>query len=101
MPQRTGTTARRRTPVRDDADVRVAIYLRISSDRYGDELGIDRQEKLCRKLCADRGWKVQEVYRKDNNKSAYDLDVKRLDYKRMMRDIQGGHVNAIVAYNGD
>lgn len=78
----------------------VAIYLRISNDPTKDELGVDRQEKACRELIAAKGWQVYDVY-KDNDKSAWNLNVVRLEYERMIRDIKAGKVRAIVAFNGD
>jgi N6-adenosine-specific RNA methylase IME4 len=53
---------------------RCAIYARISSDRDDTQLGVDRQEQDCRKLCADRGWTVSGVYA-DNDISAADPNV--------------------------
>ncbi|MCZ9336905.1 recombinase family protein [Streptomyces sp. TRM76130] len=41
---------------------RVGIYVRISKDRKGQELGIQRQEKACRELCERMGWGVLKVY---------------------------------------
>jgi site-specific DNA recombinase len=51
--------------------VRASIYLRMSYDRTGEGLGIDRQEKECRALCEEKGWEVSEerIYR-DNDISA-------------------------------
>jgi site-specific DNA recombinase len=97
---RKSTTRGRYTAPKETTDTYCAIYLRISDDKKGEAIGVDRQERLCRKLARDKGWKVHDVYR-DNDKSAYDLTVIRLDYERMMRDIKAGKVQAIVAYNGD
>lgn len=45
------------------------LYLRISLDRSGDELGVDRQESACRALCERNAWAVRNVYA-DNDISA-------------------------------
>jgi hypothetical protein len=42
--------------------VRVAIYVRISSDRTGAGLGVARQEEDCRALCERLGWTVARAY---------------------------------------
>jgi thiamine kinase-like enzyme len=42
---------------------RVGIYVHISKDRKGQELGIQRQEKACRELCERLGWSVLKVLR--------------------------------------
>lgn len=45
------------------------IYCRISLDRTGEELGVQRQEQECRALCEEHGWDVSEVI-VDNDLSA-------------------------------
>ena len=39
--------------------VRAAIYCRISDDKDGEGLGVERQEEDGRKLCLQRGWTVE------------------------------------------
>ena len=53
-----------------DPDRPKGIYVRISQDRQGAELGVVRQEADCRALCERKGWSVVEVYA-DNDTSAY------------------------------
>jgi site-specific DNA recombinase len=76
-----------------------AIYARISSDQAGTGLGVQRQLEDCRKLAADRGWIVAEEY-VDNDISAYGGKV-RPAYARMLRDIEDGRRDAIIAYHQD
>ncbi|MCH8613561.1 recombinase family protein [Arsenicicoccus dermatophilus] len=45
------------------------VYCRISLDKTGLELGVDRQERACLELAERMGWTVAEVYR-DNSVSA-------------------------------
>jgi DNA invertase Pin-like site-specific DNA recombinase len=75
------------------------VYCRISLDRSGDGLGVDRQERLCRKLAADRGWPVAEIY-VDNDKSAYS-GKPRPAYGRMIRDIEAGLRDAVLCVDLD
>src|SRR3954467_5697610 len=49
--------------------VQASIYVRISLDKTGEGLGVERQEEACRKLCADHRWQVREVFC-DNDISA-------------------------------
>lgn len=51
------------------ADARATIYARLSMDRTGEGLGVERQIKACRKLCTEHGWTVAEVFT-DNDTSA-------------------------------
>jgi DNA invertase Pin-like site-specific DNA recombinase len=81
--------------------MRVAIYARISDDRAGAGLGVARQEKECRALCDSRGWKVAEVYA-DNDVSASRYSRKRrAGYDAMLRAVEAGEVDAIVAWHTD
>lgn len=64
-PRRSARKATRSGPVP------ASIYVRMSLDKTGAGLGIDRQEKQCRELCELNGWEVSEdrVFR-DNDISA-------------------------------
>ncbi|MCW2678806.1 MAG: invertase Pin, partial [Frankiales bacterium] len=44
--------------------------MRISDDRTGDALGVERQEQDCRALAKRKGWTVSKVYR-ENDTSAF------------------------------
>ncbi len=76
------------------------IYCRISSDGTGEALGVARQEADARKLCADRGWTVVDVF-SDNDKSAYDRRKTRTRYRDMLQAVKDGRINAIVAWHPD
>lgn len=78
--------ARRRTTTKPSLtpDDTCVLYLRISLDRTGDELGVERQETECRKLAERNGWTVTEVY-KDNDVSATS-GVIRPEFERLLAD---------------
>ncbi|HWS45342.1 MAG TPA: recombinase family protein [Acidimicrobiia bacterium] len=76
-----------------------AIYCRISFDKAGEGLGVERQEALCRKLAKERGWPVAEVY-VDNDRSAYS-GKPRPGYQRMLADIEAGLRDAVVCVDLD
>lgn len=77
--------------------VRAAVYVRISKDRTGEALGVERQEQDCRELVARQGWELFDVYQ-DNDISAYS-GKPRPGYRRMLEDIQAGKIDAIVAWD--
>ncbi|WP_106814259.1 recombinase family protein [Microbacterium timonense] len=79
--------------------MRAAIYTRISKDTEGTELGVQRQELDCRREADRRGWNVVQVYT-DNDVSATRSKV-RPEYQRMLRDIESGHVQAVVVWAVD
>ncbi len=66
-----------------------AIYLRISLDRTGEELGVDRQREDCEEIARQRGWRVVETY-VDNSISASKRKVRRPSYDRMVADHAAG-----------
>jgi site-specific DNA recombinase len=76
---------------------RAAIYCRISDDRNKDELGVTRQEQVCRRLARARGWQVVEPPFVDDDKSAFS-GKHRDAYERMCEAIKAGEVDAIVTW---
>lgn len=81
------------------AAVRVGLYVRISSDPNGTELGVKRQEKELRALCKRRGWVVVDVYC-DNDVSASG-SAKRPEYDRLFDDVRSGRITAVAAWAFD
>jgi len=77
-----------------------AIYTRISKDPTGTGLGVSRQEEDCRALAEARGWVVEHVYC-DNDVSAYDRRRVRPAYEELLRDLESGVVDGLVAYHSD
>jgi DNA invertase Pin-like site-specific DNA recombinase len=78
---------------------RTALYLRQSLDKHGDMLAVDRQRDGCRALCADRGWTDLAEYI-DNDTSATN-GKPRPAYARLLADIDGGKVTALVVWDLD
>jgi DNA invertase Pin-like site-specific DNA recombinase len=76
-----------------------AIYVRISQDRAGAGLGVERQETECRDLAERLGWTVVDVYC-DNDISAF-TGKRRPDYERMLDDIAAGRISAVIAWHPD
>lgn len=79
--------------------VTTAIYARISQDNDGEQLGVDRQERLCRDLAAERGLEVSNVL-VDNDVSAYRRK-KRPGFERLVSMLQSGEISTVVAYHAD
>lgn len=77
----------------------VALYLRMSEDRSGDGLGVERQRADCRAYAARRGWTVAEEYI-DNDVSASSGKI-RPSYKRMLADVEARRVDGVVAWDLD
>lgn len=78
---------------------RTAIYARISDDRSGERLGVERQKADCHKIAEARGWTVTEAY-VDNDISAYS-GKERPRFEQMLADIESGQFNAVVTYHQD
>lgn len=76
-----------------------AIYVRISRDRVGAGLGIERQETECRELAARLGLTVVAVYA-DNDLSAYS-GKPRPAYLRLLAEVEAGRIGAVLAWHTD
>lgn len=78
---------------------RAVVYCRISRDRAGAGLGVERQEVDCRALADRLGWSVVAVH-SDNDLSAYS-GKPRPGYRALLADVRGGHADAVVAWHLD
>ncbi len=76
-----------------------AIYCRISRDPGHDELGVRRQEKDCRELCAKHNLDVLEVI-VDDDRSAY-RGKRRLGYEQLRQLLKDGAIKVVVAWHPD
>lgn len=78
---------------------KAGLYERISDDREGLELGVDRQDEDLRAAAAREGDIVVDVYR-DNDLSASTRSRKsRPEYGRMLADARAGRITRIRAYS--
>ncbi|WP_075863327.1 recombinase family protein [Gordonia sp. CNJ-863] len=76
-----------------------AIYARISSDKTGAGLGVERQEADCRELAERLGYRVTHVL-KDNDISAYS-GKPRPSYQRLLELMQNGEIEVVLAWHTD
>jgi DNA invertase Pin-like site-specific DNA recombinase len=76
-----------------------AIYARISQDRTGEALGVQRQIADCQAEAERRGWPVAEVY-VDDDLSAWN-GKPRPAYARLLADVRDGLRDAVVVYHLD
>lgn len=84
----------------EPADPQLAcIYCRMSEDREGGGLGIERQREDCEQLAAQLGLTVVRVYT-DNDLSAYS-GKPRPDYQQMLIDLQAGLYGVVLAWHTD
>ena len=83
----------------EQTTVRAAVYCRISMDRTGAGLGVARQRADCEKLAHHLGWRIVDLY-VDNDVSAYSGRA-RPEYERLLKAIDAGQVNAVVAWHQD
>ena len=75
------------------------IYARISKDRVGAGLGVERQAKDCRALAKSLGWSVLRV-ESDNDISAYS-GKPRPAYRRTLAALESGEATAVIAWHTD
>lgn len=79
--------------------IRTAMYARISQDRSGERLSVERQKKDCYEVAERQGWTITEEYI-DNDMSAY-LGKLRPRFAEMLTDIEARKFDAVVAYHPD
>lgn len=79
---------------------RYAIYRRISKDPKGESASPAIQEKECRRLAAERGYEIVEVYT-DVDRSAYKQDVVRPQYEAMLRAMATGTIEGVLVWKLD
>lgn len=79
--------------------MRAAIYCRISRDMSGESLGVTRQLEDCRALVGTLGWTEVAVY-SDNDISAAS-GKPRPQYRQMLKAIEAGEIEAVVAWAPD
>ncbi len=78
---------------------RAALYTRISRDREGAGLGVDRQREDCEELARTLGWEIVAVHT-DNDLSAYS-GKPRAGYKALLADLRAGRADAVITWHTD
>lgn len=75
------------------------IYARISDDRAGDGLGVQRQEEDCRELAKAHGFDIVKVFT-DNDVSAFS-GRKRPGYLAMLESLRRGEASRVYVWASD
>jgi DNA invertase Pin-like site-specific DNA recombinase len=78
---------------------RAAIYTRISKDRNGESLAVERQEAACRKLARVPGYRVVGVYT-DNDISAFNGKTRK-GFEAMLTDLRAGKFDVLLCQHTD
>lgn len=78
---------------------RAVIYCRMSRDREGGGLGVDRQRADCQALAERLDWQVISVHQ-DNDISAYS-GKPRPGYRALLEDLRHGRADAVIAWHTD
>lgn len=79
--------------------IRAAVYSRITLDKYGEGLGVERQQVACQELARERGWRIVAAF-EDNDVSAYSRK-RRPGFEALTDEIEAGRVDAVVTYAVD
>ena len=80
--------------------LRSAIYARLSLDRTGEGVSVERQLADCRALAARHEWAVVAEYR-DDSKSAWRRDRCRPGWDSLLEAIKNDELDAVVVWHGD
>jgi site-specific DNA recombinase len=76
---------------------RVAIYARYSTDMQSPT-SVEDQLRLCRKICANNGWSVDEVFTDDAISGKID---QRPGFERLRSKVVAGHFDVVVTESLD
>ena len=79
--------------------MRAAIYTRISDDRTGEEVGVDRQFKGCSELADTLGWEIVARF-SDNDISAYSGKT-RPGFEALLEAMKSQRVDALIVWHVD
>lgn len=79
--------------------LRAATYCRISDDKAGQGLGVERQRQDCEQVVLSRGW-APVLALSDNDVSAYS-GKPRPGYARLLEAVRDGQVDVVVAWHPD
>jgi site-specific DNA recombinase len=79
--------------------MQVAIYTRISKDREGAGLGVERQRQDCEEIAAQLGWTVVGTF-VDNDTGAYS-GRRRPGYEALCEALESGRAKAVIAWHTD
>src|SRR4029450_5069126 len=79
---------------------KAGVYVRISHDKTGEGLGVERQRVDCLELIKRNGWQFVDLY-PDNDTSAWQHRKGRPQYERMIEDVKAGGITAVVAWHPD
>lgn len=82
-----------------DAQIKVAIYARLSLDRHDTGLGVERQIQECREWAEQHGMTVLDRVYQDNDASAT-KGVRRKDFEALLQDLPGTGV-AVLCWHTD
>ncbi|MDV8146265.1 recombinase family protein [Arthrobacter sp. B10-11] len=77
--------------------MKAIVYVRISSDRKGEEAGVTRQREDCVKRAAERGWEVVEVLT-DNDISASGKRL-RPGFEAMLKALANDEAQVVIAWD--
>lgn len=95
----TATLTRAVAEVASTSALRAVRYFRISDDKAGQGLGVERQDEDTADLLARRGYREVGVY-SDNDISAWS-GKPRPGYLALVEEIRAGRVDVIVVYRAD
>lgn len=81
-----------------DNSITAVIYTRISLDKTGEALGVERQEAACRSLCESRGYNVTRVISENSVSATKGV---RPGFGELLQLVKQRRVDVVVAYKVD
>src|SRR5262245_41427496 len=92
-------TTTQRTPA--VAQVRAAIYERVSSEEQVEGYSLEAQDRAGRLYCEAHSWEIIDVYRDEGKSARTDDLARRPAFQRLLADAEAGRFDAIVVHKLD
>ncbi|HJB10758.1 MAG TPA: recombinase family protein [Candidatus Brachybacterium merdavium] len=80
---------------------RAAIYSRISKDKDGQAIGVERQESACRELADSLGYQVTHALVDNDISASFATSKRRPGYDELVQLIEAGDVDAVICWDTD
>ena len=83
------------------ASLRAGIYCRVSREEQVQGCSLDVQARACREYALAHGWAVTGEYREEGRSARTDAVARRLEFRRLLDDVCGGHLGVVIVQRID
>jgi len=81
--------------------MRVAAYIRVSSQGQVEGYSLEAQERAIREYCRARGWELVAIYREEGKSAHSDSIAKRPKFRQLLEDAAKGLFDMVLVHTLD